>query len=185
MNTLRVMAVVTAALLASGIGRAAFAQDRLGVSSRKPSVDGTIIPNEYTYSHDFDRQMTLYVTRTPTTLYLAVVGQTAGWVAVGVGQRMDGAAIFMGYVKGGKAVFNKPQLGRGHFHQDAPVDISDTVQKYALKERGGKTTLEVALKAAAYIKSGQSALDLVFAMGDQASFTQYHSYRNLTSLTLE
>ncbi len=183
MSTLRVVTVVAAALLLSGIGQAAFAQDRLGVSSRKPSLTGTINPNEYTYSHDFDGQMTLYASRTPTTLYLAVVGNTTGWVAVGIGQRMDGADIFMGYVKAGKAIFNKPQLGRGHFHHDAPADVSDTLEKYALKERGGKTTLEVALKASPYVRG--STLDLIFAMGDQASFTQYHSYRNLTSLSLQ
>ncbi len=185
MSTLRVMMVVAAVLLVSGIGPAAFAQDRLDVSSRQPTVDGTITPNEYTYSHEFDGQMTLYVSRTPTTLYLAVVGTTTGWVAVGIGQRMDGADIFMGYVKGGKAFFNRPQLGRGHFHHDAPAEIKNTLEKYALREKGGKTTLEVALKASPYIRKGRSSLDLIFAVGDQASFSQYHSYRNLTSLTLE
>ncbi len=179
------MMVAAALLLASAIGSTAFAQDTLDVSSRQPTVDGTVSPKEYTYSHDFDGQMTLYVSRTPTTLYLAVVGNTTGWVGVGIGQRMDRADIFMGYVKRGKAVFNRPQLGSGHFHHDAPAHVGDTLEKYGLKEKGGKTTLEVALKAPAYIKKGQSTLDLIFAMGDQASFSQYHSYRNLTSLTLE
>jgi len=182
MNKLRVMTVAMALLAA--IGSTVFAQDKLGVSSSKPSVNGVVKPSEYSYSHDFDQQMTLYASRTPTTLYLAVVGNTSGWVAVGLGQKMDGADIFMGFVKNGKVSF-KAQVGKGHRHGDAPADVSDTVESYALKESGGKTTLEVALKAGAYIKSGQPILDLIFAMGDQGNFTQYHSYRNLTSLALE
>jgi len=182
MNKLRVMTVAMALLAV--FGSALFAQDKLGMSSRKPSVDGVVKPSEYSYSHDFDQQITLYASRTATTLYLAVVGNTSGWVAVGLGQKMDGADIFMGFLKNGKASF-KAQVGSGHRHADAPAEVSDTVESYSLKESGGKTTLEVALKASPYIKAGQSTLDLIFAMGDQGNFTQYHSYRNLTSLALE
>ena len=184
MNKLRVMAAVMVVLLTSA-GTAAFAQGKLGVSARKPSIDGVIQAGEYGYSQDFDQQMTLYASRTATTLYLAVVANTTGWVAVGLGSpRMDGADIFMGFVKDGKVTF-KPQLGKGHRHSDAPADVADTLVSYAMKQAGGKTTLEVALKAGAYVKGGQSSLDVIFAMGDQDSFTQYHSYRNTTSLALE
>jgi len=184
MNRLRVLAAAVAVLLA-GTGVAVFAQGKLGTSTGKPSVDGVIQAGEYSYSQDFDQQMTLYASRTASTLYLAVVGNTGGWVAVGLGSpRMDGADIFMGYVKDGKVTF-KPQLGKGHRHSDAPSDVADTLVSYAMKQAGGKTTLEVALKAGAYIKGGQSSLDDIFAMGDQASFTQYHSYRNATTLALQ
>jgi hypothetical protein len=172
------------AVLLVGVGFAAFTQGKLGTSTRKPSVDGVVQAGEYSYSQNFDQQMTLYASRTASTLYLAVVANTSGWVAIGLGQRMDGADIFMGFVKDGKATF-KAQVGKGHRHADAPADVSDTVESYALKQSGGKTTLEVALKADSYIKSGQSTLDLIFAKGDQGNFTQYHTYRNLTSLKLE
>jgi len=178
------VATAAAIVLLAAMGAAVFAQDKLGVSARIPSVDGTVTANEYSYSHDFDQQMTLYASRTATTLYLAVVANTRGWVGVGVGPKMDGADIFMGFVKDGKVSF-KPQLGKGHGHKDAPADVSDTVQKSAMKQSGGKTTLEIALKADAYIKKGQSTLDLIFAMGDQASYTPYHSYRNMTTLALQ
>lgn len=184
MSKLRVMTAALAVVLLAGVGAAALAQDKLGISSKKPSVDGVITANEYSYSRDFDQKITLYASRTSTTLYLAVVANTTGWVGIGVGQRMDGADIFMGFVKDGKVSF-KPQLGKAHFHKDAPADVTETIEKYALREKDGKTTLEVALKADAYIKRGQSTLDLIFAMGDQSSYTAYHSYRNLTSLTLE
>jgi hypothetical protein len=183
MNKLRVVAVVTAVLLVI-MGASAFAQGKLGVSSRKPSIDGVIQSGEYSFSQDFDQQITLYASRSGTTLYLAVVGNTSGWVAVGLGApRMDGADIFMGFVKDGKVTF-KPQVGKGHRHGDAPADVADTLVSYAMKEAGGKTTLEVALKAGSYIKGGQSSLDVIFAMGDQGNFTQYHSYRGATSLAL-
>jgi len=182
MNRLRVVAVAAGVLLA-GVAFLAGAQDTLRVSSGKPAVDGTVTPNEYSYSHTFD-QLTLYASRTSTTLYLAVVANTSGWVGIGVGsQRMDGADIFMGFVKDGKVNF-KAQVGKGHRHGDAPADVADTVESHALKTTGGKTTIEVALKSAAYIKKGQQSLDLIFAMGDQESYTQYHTYRGGTSLTL-
>jgi hypothetical protein len=127
--------------------------------------------------------MTLYASRTASTLYLAVTGATTGWVAVGLGQRMDGASIFIGFVKDGKVSF-EAQMGMGHRHADAS-NVTATVESYALKVSGGKTTLEVALKARSYITSGQSSLDVILAMGNQDNFTQYHSYRNMTSLKLE
>ena len=182
MNKLRAVAAVMAVLVACA-GVSAFAQGKLGITSGKPSMDGVVQPKDYSYSQDFDQQMTLYASRTSSTLYLAVTGATTGWVAVGLGQRMDGAAIFMGFVKDGKVSF-KAQMGTGHRHADAP-DVTATVESYALKVNGGQTTLQVALKAGSYIKSGQSVLDVVFAMGDQDNFTQYHSYRNTTSLKLE
>jgi hypothetical protein len=172
------------ALLLAGLGVAAFAQGKLAISEKKPSVDGVIQTGEYSYSQDFDQQMTLYASRTSMTLYLGVVANTSGWVAVGLGTRMDGADIFIGYIKDGKVYF-KPQVGSGHSHHDASASVDSSLVSYALGQRGGKTTLEIALKAGAYIKDGQSKLDLIFAMGDQPSFSQYHSYRNLTSLTLQ
>lgn len=185
MIKLRFMAAVTAVLL-TGAGTVAFAQDRLVTSSTKPLVNGVVKTGEYTYMHDFDQQLALYASRTRDVLYVGVVGKTSGWVAFGLGsQRMDGAAIFMGFVGADGKVSFKPQLGRGHRHSDAPADINDTVISYAMKEAGGQTTLEVAVKADAFIKKGQSALDVIYAMGDQKSFSPYHSYRGATSLPLE
>lgn len=185
MNKLRLVLVVTAALLA-GIVATGFAQARLAVSTNKPSVDGVVSANEYTYSKDFDQQITFSMSRTADTLYVAVVGNTKGWVAFGLGsERMDGADIFIGYVGADGKVNFKPQLGKGHRHGDAPADIAGSVVSSAMKESGGRTTLEVALKAGPYIKSGQSALEVIFAMGDQKSFTPYHSYRGATSVALE
>lgn len=181
------IAVFSLFVLFAGVTVLAFAQDkRLTVSSTRPVVDGVIQTGEYTYVRDFDHQLTLYASRTADTLYFGVVGDTEGWVAVGLGsKKMDGSTIFMGFVDtDGKPSF-KTQLGKGKRHVDASADISALVTSYAIKQAGGKTTLEVAVKADAFIKSGQSTIDVIYAIGDERSYTKYHSYRGAISLALE
>jgi hypothetical protein len=177
---MKLTAVVS--LLAALAAGAASAQS-LAVGSVKPTVDGVVNAGEYVFSQKFDA-LTLYASRTADTLNLAVVGNTTGWVAVGLGSlKMNGATIFMGFVGADGKVQFKPQSGTGHRHVDAK-DVADSITSYQIKEADGKTTLEIALKAANYIKSGQSALDLIFAVGDDKSFTPYHSYRGSLSLKL-
>ena len=186
MYKLRIASMLLAVLLA-GVAVAAFSQDqRLAVSSTKPSVDGVVQAGKYTYMHDFDHQLTLYATRTADTLYFGVVAHTDGWVSVGLGsKKMDGAVIFMGFVGTDGKVSFKTELGKGRRHVDAPADINAAVTSYAMKQESGNTTLEVAVKAAAFIKQGQSSLDVIYAIGDERSYTRYHSYRGATSLALE
>jgi hypothetical protein len=164
------------------VGITGFAQAKsLAVSANKTVVDGVVNAGEYSVTQEFG-PLTLCANRTADTLNLAVVGSTSGWVAVGLGSlKMNGSTIFMGFVgTDGKAQF-KPQTGQGHRHVDAK-DVADSIVSYEIKEANGKTTLEIALKAADYIKSGQSTLDLIFAVGDDKSFTPYHSYRGSVSL---
>jgi len=182
----RRIATVILIVLLGGVAVAAFSQDQhLAVGSTSPSVDGIVKAGEYTYTHDFDHQLTLYASRTADTLYFGVVAITDGWVAVGLGsQKMDGATIFMGFVDTDGKVSFKTETGKGHRHVDAPAEISASVISYAMKRESGKTTLEVAIKASAFIKQGQSSLDVICAKGMDRSFTSYHSYRGATSLVL-
>jgi hypothetical protein len=167
------------------VGAASFAQVKtLSVTTNKTVVDGVVNPNEYSVSQDFG-QMSLYVNRTADALSVAVVGSTTGWVAIGLGSlRMDGSTILMGYVDAAGKVAFKPQAGQGHTHQDAGQDVQSTVISYAIKEAGGKTTLEVALKPSAYIKTGQSELDLIYAQGNEDSFTPKHMFRGAVAIKL-
>jgi hypothetical protein len=162
----------------------AFSSTALGVSMKAPVIDGIVNPDEYSYTKDFG-PLSLSVNRTADTLSLAVVGVTTGWVGVGTGsQKMNGATIFIGFVdKDGKVQF-KPQAGSGHTHQDTAQEVSSSIRTYAMTEAGGKTTLEISLKADAYLKKGQDALDLIFAVGAEDSFSPRHSYRNFMSLKL-
>jgi len=166
-------------------GTMVFAQTAtLAITTNKTVVDGTVNPIEYAFSQDLGKAK-LYVNRTADTLYVAVVGSTSGWVAFGLGsQRMDGATIFMGYVdSSGKSVF-KPQAGRGHGHGDAAQAVQDSVISSAMTEVKGVTTLEVALKPAAYVKAGQTALDVIVALGMGDSFMAMHSFKSPLAINL-
>jgi hypothetical protein len=187
-NMLKIrIATLLFVVLLTGVAVAAFSQEKgLAVTSTTPSVDGVIQAGEYAYTHDFDHQLTLYASRTADTLYFGVVAPTDGWVSVGLGsKKMDGAVIFMGFVGTDGKVSFKTELGKGRRHVDAPADINAAVTSYAMKQESGNTTLEVAVKAAAFIKQGQSSLNVIDAMGDERSYTRYHSYRGATSLALE
>jgi hypothetical protein len=178
-----IVLTVLFSLLIALAGSAAFAQS-LAVGTAKPTVDGVVKAGEYAFSQQFDAN-TVYASRTSDTLYLAVVGSTKGWVALGLGSlKMNGSSIFMGFVGADGKVQFKPQTGTGHRHVNADKSADDTIVSYQIKEADGKTTLELALKSAEYIKSGQSALDLIFAVGEDKSFTPYHTARGSLALKL-
>jgi len=172
-------------LFAIAIGTAAFGQAKaLATTTNKTVVDGVVHPAEYSFSQDFD-ELSLYANRTADALYLALVGNTTGWVSVGLGSlKMDGATIFMGFVGSDGKVQFKPQVGSGHSHKDAGGDVAATIISYAMKEAGGKTTLEIALKPAAYIKAGQSALQVIYAEGTEKSYMPRHMFRGALSIPL-
>ncbi|MGA2479544.1 MAG: DOMON domain-containing protein [Spirochaetia bacterium] len=165
-------------LLALGAGTG-FAQS-LAVTANKTVVDGVVHPDEYSFTQ-VSGPLTLYANRTASTLNIALTGKTRGWVAVGLGSlKMNGASIFIGYVGNDGKVQFKPQLGSGHSHKDT----SAAVISYAIRTEGDTTTMEIALNANEYVKSGQASLDLIFAMGEDKSFVSYHSYRSSLSLKL-
>ncbi len=166
-------------------GATAFGQAKsLAITTNKPVIDGVVKPAEYSYSEDFG-QLSVYVNRTSDTLSIAIVGVTTGWVALGLGSmKMDGSTIFMGFVTPDGKVQFKPQAGVGHIHKDADKAVADTILSYAMKENGGKTTLEVALKPGAYIKAGQTALQLIYAEGTEDSFTPRHMFRGAVSIPI-
>jgi len=178
-------ATLALSLVLLAIGAAAFGQAAtLTVTTSKPVVDGVVNPKEYSVAMDY-KDLVLYVSRTADALYVAVVGNTTGWVAFGLGsQKMDGATIFMGFVQSDGKVQFKPQAGRGHAHRDTTADVMATIGSYVMKEAGGKTTLEVELKPASYIKTGQAALDMIYAQGTEKSFTPIHMLRGALSLKL-
>ena len=167
------------------LGAAAFGQGKsLAITTNKTAVDGVVNPAEYSFSQDFG-ELSLYANRTADTLYLAVVGNTTGWVSVGLGSlKMDGSTIFMGYVGADGKVQFKTQAGSGHSHKDVSADVAATVVTYAMKEAGGKTTLEIALKPAAYVKGGQTALQVIYAEGTEKSFIPRHMFRGALSIPL-
>jgi hypothetical protein len=183
MKMKRSMALVAAlVVLAASAG---FAQSpSLAVSTNKTTVDGSAAAGEYPYSQDFGK-MKLFVNRTADALYVAVAGQTSGWVAFGLGSlRMNGAVMFLAYVDASGKGQLSVQEGKGHSHGDAAQAAKDTVVSYAVKEAGGVTTLEVALKPDAYLKAGQTELDVIYAEGSGKSFGPFHMFRGFVPIPL-
>jgi hypothetical protein len=167
-------------------GGVAFSQDaKLAVSAKTPVVDGVVKADEYSFTKDLG-QAQISLSQSADTLWIGVVGTTTGWVAVGLTSlKMDGSAIFMGFVDPAGAVQFKPQVGAGHGHKDTTEkQVADSIVSSAMKEGGGKTTLEIALKTASWIKKGQAALDLIWAVGAQDSFSPRHSGRGSLEVAL-
>lgn len=154
----------------------ALAQERtltVATTATKPAVDGVLAASEYGAPLVVGKT-SLAVARSADTLTIAVSAQTQGWVAVGIGSsRMDAATIFIGFVKDGKLEL-KPQVGRGHSHAD---DASDALIASAGKEENGLTTIELALKSAAFIAAGKKEIAVIVAYGAADSFTRMHAAR--------
>jgi hypothetical protein len=172
-------------VFAIALGTAAFGQSAdLATTTNKTVVDGVVNPAEYSFSKSFD-ELSLYANRTADALYLGVVGNTTGWVSVGLGSlKMEGATIFIGFVGSDGKVQFKPQAGSGHSHRDVGDAVAATIISYAMKESGGKTTLEIALKPAAYIAAKQSSLQVIYAEGTEKSYIPRHMFRGALSIPL-
>lgn len=175
---------VCLAALALVAGGTAFAQDaKLAVSANAPTVDGVVKADEYSFTKDFGK-VQLFLSRSADNLWIGVVGSTEGWVAVGLDSlRMDRAAMFMGSVDPAGKVQFKPQVGVGRSHKDT-AEKTDSIVASAMKEAGGRTTLEFALKEGSWLTKGQSGLNLIWAYGGRDSFSSLHRGRGSLAVAL-
>jgi len=150
----------------------------LAVTAATAKIDGVFEDREYSLVTEA-AGIKLGLTRTPDTLFIGLSAPTTGWVSVGLGSRtMDGAIMYIGYISGATTEL-KVQKGSGHRHAD--VDAGSPL-RYAMKEAGGQTVLELALQASEVIAKGQNALELSVAMGSADSFVSMHRAR--ASLTV-
>lgn len=167
-KTIAVLAAVVA------ISMSLSAQDKaaLSPSASLPIPDGVVKAKEYQFN-TLVSGMTLGATLgSDGMLYLSIQAATSGWVALGVGGlKMDGSRLFIAYDAGGKPFFTE-QTGAGHSHGDAADTV---VKKYAVKQSGGTTTLELVMPASAATKGG--TLDLLFSYSDTTSFAARHKAR--------
>jgi hypothetical protein len=167
------------------VGFAAAAQSQalsLPVSEHAPTIDGVAAASEYPVSAEVGT-MKLWLSRNADTVFAAISGATTGWVAVGFGSpRMDTSLMFIGFVSADGKTQLKIQRGSGHTHADLE---SDSLIKFAMKEAGGVTTLELALKASSVIGKGASELPVIFAMGGADSFASLHRARASQQVKLQ
>jgi len=137
-----------------------------------PTVDGKVVPGKYSHSLSLvDGDVTVsYDVATDGGMTFAVTAPTTGWVGIGLGSVvMDGAHIFMGYVKDGTPVFSE-QVGSGHTHAPAPAALADAE---AVVQAGGVTTLEFHVPAGKVPVAGKK-LSIIVAYAGAADLTTYH-----------
>lgn len=167
-------------LVLLSLGLALASAQKLPIGSSSVKVDGLISDKEYALTVPLNK-MTLYITRTADTMFLALSAPTKGWVALGFGSdRMDGASIFIGAVTDGTASLSE-QGGRGHGHNQVgdPMTVS-----YGMVEDAERTTLELALAAGDVISAGQSELKVLAAFGSTDEITRYHASRDRLTFQL-
>jgi hypothetical protein len=137
-----------------------------------PQVDGKISSGEYANSLSvIDGNATVYWQPDGKGgVYLAVSAKTHGWVGLGLGSRvMDGASIFMGYLKDGTKVFSE-QKGSGHSHSPSTLKRAD---KNAVAQDGDSTVIEFHVPADKLPFTGKKA-DFIVAFSGEADLTTFH-----------
>jgi hypothetical protein len=177
---IKLVALVIPLLLLASLSLAAEGTLTLGQTKTAPRIDGVIGADEYAMNTDVGN-MKLSLSWVGETLYVGVSGQTAGWVAVGLGSpRMNDAVMYIGAPDGGKGQL-KVQKGAGHRHADLDGEAPGS---YLLREADGQTSLELSVPAAAFIAAGQKQLDVIYAMGGAKVFAAMHKARYAAQVSL-
>lgn len=144
----------------------------LAAMAAAQSLDGVISPGEYAFLEtkaDITVHASLSADR--STLRVAVVAKTGGWVAIGLGSpKMDKSFMLLGFVKDGLASVSE-ETGKGWTHSVNPTRIAII----AVREEGGFTVLEASLPAGSLIKAGE--LDIIAAFGAKDDRTSKHTAR--------
>ena len=146
--------------------------------------DGTISDGEYAQEADYNG-IRIWWSNDDTHLYLAMEGDTTGWVAVGLNPElgMKGADYIFGYVKDGEAqlwdAWGTERTGANH-PPDSELGGSDDIVEFTGVEEGGVTRFEVKIP----LDSGDEydntlvpgeSYPIIVAMGDQDEYNAYHS----------
>lgn len=171
---MRALFVLSLVVLVAWSGAAQTPTMTVAPRDKTPVVDGTMAADEYGGTLVLGRY-TIAMSRVGGELYLGISAQTTGWVAVGLGSlKMAGSTIFIGYVnRTGLAL--KPQRGVAHTHTDT---TTDALLGSAGSETGGRTTIELRLRAAPFLASGATEIPMIVAYGNPDSFTAPHVFRS-------
>ena len=153
-----------------------------------PTLDAHVAMGEYGTLYDFPR-LDLWLSRSDTHLHAAVIAQTGGWVAVGVGSHlMDGSRIMFGYVDAGTPVFVE-QIGIDHEHidTDAPLQAEAALAEGVGARGRPGTTLEVRIPwgAVAPLIEDALRLPLIVAYGTEDSLSQIHRFNRAVIALLD
>lgn len=146
------------------------------------AVDGRINHAEYTH-HFLDKKTKygLYWRIEGKNIYFGMHSPQKGWIAIGLGAKnaMEGADIYIAYVKNGKTYINEEYGNSPYSH----IPIKNTGAKSIIKSYAGRLTangatieFERPLKGdSKYIKTiDKNPMNVIFAYSNSADFTTYH-----------
>jgi hypothetical protein len=147
------------------------------------AADGTISDGEYAQEADFDG-IRLWWMNDDTHLYLAMEGDTTGWVAVGLNPElgMKGANYIFGFVADGEAqlwdAWGMERTGANH-PPDSDLGGSNDIVDFAGVEEDGVTRFEAKIPLDSgdeydnALEPGES-YPVIVAIGDRDEFNAYH-----------
>jgi hypothetical protein len=147
------------------------------------TIDGVVTEGEYDQQADFG-DIRLWWRNDDTYLYLAIEGDTTGWVAVGINpqQGMQGADYLFGYVQDGEAMiwdaYGTSPTGANH-PPDEDLGGTTDIEAYAGVEQDGVTTFEAQLPLNSgdeydqVLEPGES-YPIIVAIGGEDQFNAYH-----------
>ena len=140
-------------------------------------LNGLIEPDEYGFEKDLGR-INLFARVEGDELYIAISGETRGWISVGFGSlKMDGAHIVIGYVDGDEVVFAE-HLGSGHRHRNSR---DKKMSAYGMTEIDGTTSMEVKLPLDEFLDGNR--VEMIFAFSRADNLRMIHNYK--TSFALD
>lgn len=166
--------------LAGGLFSAAGQELSVGMLRSVPEVDGRAGEEEYDARREL-QGMVVSAGYWDETLYIALEGETQGWVAAGFGsRRMDGAYMAIGFAgPGGTPTFREME---GHLHSLRRAGDSK-VEAYAVREEGSVTTLELAVPLAEWQEEDRR-IPMILALGDRDSLAAMHSWHSSFTLRI-
>jgi hypothetical protein len=157
------------------------------------TADGTISEDEYDQQMDFG-DMRLWWTNDDTSLYLAMEGDTTGWVAIGINpqQGMQGANFIFTYVENGETqiwdAYGTAPTGNNH-PPDEDLGGTTDITAFAGTEEDGVTRFEAQIPLDSGDEYDQAlepggSYPIIVAIGPEDEFSAYHLRYDRGELTL-
>jgi len=153
--------------------------------ARETTLDGVVSDGEYTFSASFkSSKVTVHWKVQDTTIAMALVGKTSGWLAIGFdpSRAMNDADMVIGWVDtSGVHVVDAFSTGStGPHPPDTDLGGTDDLLDVGGSEEGGITTIEFIRELEAVDKYDKTIpkkgdLKIIWATGSSDSFGNQHS----------
>jgi hypothetical protein len=161
-----------------------------------PINDGIVQENEYSSSSSFlSGVFQIYWTINDSTIYVGMIGQTTGWIAVGFDPTtsMLDADLYYGWIENNGTVILYDAISLNAFGSNHPKDVNnggvDNILEYNGTEDSGITTIEFSRNLTTGDDNdndipNSGTIDIIWAIGNADSFTTPHSQRGEATLTI-